>query len=143
MANSLSTQSNRNSNSAHQLLQIIDTILVKCYLQTNDAMVPLILRQNYCLLTETERVLKKMAKHNDLIILYQIKGQHRKALELLQTEKGIEGESVEKTVKYLQKLGSENMGLILQFSDWVLKKEPEKGLKVLALVLRRFQFIFV
>ncbi|KAH0999814.1 hypothetical protein HUJ04_013582 [Dendroctonus ponderosae] len=136
VANSINSQSSRNSNSAHQLLQIIDTILVKCYLQTNDAMVPLILRQNYCLLTETERVLKKMAKHNDLIILYQIKGpknsisQHRKALELLQTEKSIEGESVEKTVKYLQKLGSENMGLILQFSDWVLKKEPEKGLKI-------------
>ncbi|XP_066141377.1 vam6/Vps39-like protein [Euwallacea fornicatus] len=120
----------KSSKSSYQLLQIIDTVLVKCYLQTKDAMVAPILRQNFCHLAETEKILKKMKKYNDLIILYQTKGQHRKALELLQTEKSMEEESVEKTVKYLQKLGSENMALILQFSEWVLKKEPEKGLKI-------------
>ncbi|KAL1489629.1 hypothetical protein ABEB36_013573 [Hypothenemus hampei] len=121
--------SNKN-NKSYQLLQIIDTVLVKCYLQTKDAMVAPIIRQNYCHPQETEKILKKMHKYNDLIILYQTKGQHRKALELLQAEKSIEEESVEKTIKYLQKLGLENIGLILQFSEWVLKKEPEKGLKI-------------
>ncbi|CAG9762236.1 unnamed protein product [Ceutorhynchus assimilis] len=121
---------NKNSKSANQLLQIIDTTLVKCYLQTKDAMVAPILRQNYCHLVETEKILKKMNKYNDLIILYQTKGQHRKALELLQTEKSLEEDSIKKTIKYLQKLGSENMGLVLEFSEWVLNKEPEKGLKI-------------
>ena len=95
-------------------------------MQTNDALVSSLIRLNYCHLGETERTLKKYGKHNELIILYQTKGQHRKALELLETEG-----SVERTVSCLQKLGSEHMGLTLEFADWVLKKSPEEGLKVI------------
>lgn len=111
--------------STQKLLQIIDTTLLKCYLQTNDALVAPLLRLNHCHLAETERTLKKYGKHNELIILYQTKGQHRRALELLQNEG-----SVERTVVYLQHLGSEHMGLILEFADWVLKAAPEEGLKI-------------
>ncbi|CAH0560450.1 unnamed protein product [Brassicogethes aeneus] len=113
------------SKSTQQLLQIIDTTLLKCYLQTNDALVAPLLRLNYCHLAETEKILKKKGKHNELIILYQTKGQHRKALELLQSEG-----SSERTVTYLQNLGTENMGLILEFADWILKESPEEGLKI-------------
>lgn len=88
-------------------------------------MVAPLLRLNHCHLQETEKILKKMGKHNELIILYQTKGQHRRALELLQSEGGIE-----RTVGYLQHLGSDNMGLILEFADWVLTESPEEGLKV-------------
>ena len=66
-----------------------------------------------------------MGKHNELIILYQTKGQHRRALELLQEEAG-----TERTIAYLQHLGADNMGLIIEFSDWVLTASPEEGLKV-------------
>lgn len=107
------------------MLQIIDTTLLKCYLQTNDALVAPLLRLNYCHLAETERTLKKYGKHNELIILYQTKGQHRRALELLQTEG-----SIERTITYLQHLGSENMGLVLEFADWVLNANLEEGLKI-------------
>ncbi|KAF7284851.1 vacuolar protein sorting 39 [Rhynchophorus ferrugineus] len=113
------------SKSTAQLLQIIDTTLLKCYLQTNDTLVASLIRLNNCHFAETEKILKKKGKHNELIILYQTKGQHRRALELLQTEK-----SVEKTVSYLQHLGTDNMGLILEFSDWVLSASPEEGLKI-------------
>nr|XP_023015227.1 vam6/Vps39-like protein isoform X1 [Leptinotarsa decemlineata] len=113
------------SKSTNQLLQIIDTTLLKCYLQTNDALVAPLLRLNHCHLVETEKILKKMGKHNELIILYQTKGQHRRALELLQSEG-----SVERTIGYLQHLGSEHMGLILVFADWVLTESPENGLKI-------------
>ncbi|CAH1953985.1 unnamed protein product [Acanthoscelides obtectus] len=113
------------SKSTQQLLQIIDTTLLKCYLQTNDALVAPLLRLNHCHLQETEKILKKMGKHNELIILYQTKGQHRRALELLHAEK-----SIERTVSYLQHLGSEHMGLILEFADWVLEESPEDGLKI-------------
>ncbi|CAH1174241.1 unnamed protein product [Phaedon cochleariae] len=113
------------SKSTNQLLQIIDTTLLKCYLQTNDALVAPLLRLNRCHLVEAEKVLKKMGKHNELIILYQTKGQHRRALELLQSE-GV----VERTVGYLQHLGVDNMGLVLEFADWVLREAPEEGLKI-------------
>lgn len=59
---------------SNQLLKIIDTILIKCYLQTNDAMVAPVIRLNYCNFNETEKILKSMNKYNDLIILYQTKG---------------------------------------------------------------------
>ncbi|KAK4886156.1 hypothetical protein RN001_002427 [Aquatica leii] len=113
--------------STQQLLQIIDTTLLKCYLQTNDALVAPLLRLNHCHLAETERTLKKHGKLNELIILYQTKGQHRRALELLQREN-----SIDKTITYLQHLGADNMGLILEFSDWILKESPEEGLKIFA-----------
>ncbi|KAI4463649.1 cnh domain containing [Holotrichia oblita] len=111
--------------STQQLLQIIDTTLLKCYLQTNDALIAPLLRLNYCHLGETERILKKHEKHNELIILYQVKGHPRKALELLQSEG-----TIDRNVSYLQKLGSDHIGLILEFADWVLKKAPEEGLKI-------------
>uniref|UniRef100_A0A6P7FL48 Vam6/Vps39-like protein n=1 Tax=Diabrotica virgifera virgifera TaxID=50390 RepID=A0A6P7FL48_DIAVI len=111
--------------STNQLLQIIDTTLLKCYLQTNDALVVPLIRLNRCHFVETEKILKKMGKHNELIILYQTKGQHRRALELLQSEG-----STERIVGYLQHLGSENMGLILDIADWVLNESPEEGLKI-------------
>ncbi|XP_060532136.1 vam6/Vps39-like protein [Cylas formicarius] len=113
------------SKSVNQLLQIIDTTLLKCYLQTNDALVAPLLRRNHCHLVETEKILKKMGKYNELIILYQTKGQHRRALELLQSEK-----SIDRTISYLQHLGTDNMGLIIEFADWVLTESPENGLKV-------------
>lgn len=113
------------SKQTQQLLQIVDTTLLKCYLQTNDALVAPLLRLNYCHLVETERTLKKHGKHNELIILYQTKKQHRRALELLQSDG-----SIDRTITYLQHLGSDNMGLILEFADWVLNKTPEDGLKI-------------
>nr|XP_018917958.1 PREDICTED: vam6/Vps39-like protein [Bemisia tabaci] len=116
-----------------QLFQIIDTTLLKCYLQTNDALVEPLLRRNYCHLTETEYTLKKYNKFSELIILYQTKGLHSKALEYLQ-ELADEPDSplfgCEKTVNYLQHLGKNEMDLIFQFADWVLQKYPEEGLKI-------------
>lgn len=85
-------------------LQIIDTTLLKCYLQTNDALVaPLLrlcpvlfgsdrltslifrLKDNCCHLEEAERVLKKSQKFTELVIFYNTRKQHRKALELLRS----------------------------------------------------------
>ncbi|MEQ2168600.1 Vam6/Vps39-like protein, partial [Goodea atripinnis] len=36
----------------------------------------------------------------------------------------------ERTVQYLQRLGAENLGIIFEFSPWVLKICPEDGLKI-------------
>lgn len=115
--------------------QVIDTSLLKCYLQTNDALVaPLLrLKENFCHVEECERVLMKSKKYNELVILYQAKGLHKKALDLLlrQAQKSsgpLKGH--QKTVQYLQHLGHEHSKLIFDFSVWVLKAHPDDGLKI-------------
>ncbi|XP_041353642.1 vam6/Vps39-like protein [Gigantopelta aegis] len=121
--------------SKKQLSQIIDTTLLKCYLQTNDALVaPLLrLKDNNCHVEESERVLKKKEKYIELIILYQKKGLHQKALSLLMKQAARPDSPLkghDRTVQYLQHLGSEHLNLILEYSEWVLKKHPEDGLNI-------------
>lgn len=128
-----STTKSSEVKSTQQLMQIIDTTLLKCYLQTNDALVAPLLRRNYCHLEETERTLKKHHKYSELVILYQTKGLHHKALELLQKQADQADSSLrghERTVQYLQNLGKEHINLIFQFAGWVLESQPEDGLKI-------------
>ncbi|KNC27078.1 hypothetical protein FF38_10779 [Lucilia cuprina] len=115
------------------LLSIIDTTLLKCYLQTNDSLIAPLLRLNQCHLEESEKTLLKHDKMSELIILYQTNGKHKKALELLQSQATKEGSSLygfERTIRYLQQLGASHWPLIMEFSDWVLKANPEQGLRI-------------
>ncbi|KAF6717658.1 Vam6/Vps39-like protein [Oryzias melastigma] len=121
--------------SRKKLLQIIDTTLLKCYLHTNVALVSPLLRleNNHCHIEESEYVLKKAHKYSELIILYEKKGLHRKALQVLldqSTKANSPLKGHERTVQYLQRLGVENLGIIFEFSPWVLKHSPEDGLKI-------------
>lgn len=116
------------------MLSIIDTTMLKCYLQTKDSLVAPLLRLNHCHLEESEKLLKKYQKHRELIILYQTKGQHRMALELLKSmdvsagSNGLNG--LTETIRYLQSLGNEHTPLICEYSNWVLDRDPEEGLKI-------------
>ncbi|KAL0969488.1 hypothetical protein UPYG_G00227960 [Umbra pygmaea] len=121
--------------SRKKLLQIIDTTLLKCYLHTNVALVSPLLRleNNHCHIEESEYVLKKAHKYSELIILYEKKGLHQKALQVLldqSTKANSPLKGHERTVQYLQRLGTENLGIIFEFSPWVLKICPEDGLKI-------------
>uniref|UniRef100_A0A672NGV4 Vam6/Vps39-like protein n=1 Tax=Sinocyclocheilus grahami TaxID=75366 RepID=A0A672NGV4_SINGR len=121
--------------SRKKLLQIIDTTLLKCYLHTNVALVSPLLRleNNHCHIEESEYVLKKAHKYSELIILYEKKGLHQKALQVLldqSTKANSPLKGHERTVQYLQRLGVENLGMIFEFSPWVLKICPEDGLKI-------------
>ncbi|KAH0951330.1 hypothetical protein HN011_003413 [Eciton burchellii] len=116
-----------------QLLKIIDTTLLKCYLQTTDALVAPLLRLNHCHLAEAEKTLLLHQKYPELIILYQTKGQHKKALELLEKhakENDSSLKGTERTIQYLQHLGKDHMDLILKFAGWVLTEDPEQGLRI-------------
>uniref|UniRef100_A0A8C6TDZ0 VPS39 subunit of HOPS complex n=1 Tax=Neogobius melanostomus TaxID=47308 RepID=A0A8C6TDZ0_9GOBI len=108
--------------SRKKLLQIIDTTLLKCYLHTNVALVsPLLRLEN-----------NHSHKYSELIILYEKKGLHQKALQVLldqSTKANSPLKGHERTVQYLQRLGVENLGFIFEFSPWVLKICPEDGLK--------------
>uniref|UniRef100_A0A8L0DPN9 VPS39 subunit of HOPS complex n=1 Tax=Oncorhynchus mykiss TaxID=8022 RepID=A0A8L0DPN9_ONCMY len=121
--------------SRKKLLQIIDTTLLKCYLHTNVALVSPLLRldNNHCHIEESEYILKKAHKYSELIILYEKKGLHQKALQVLldqSTKANSPLKGHERTVQYLQRLGMENLVIIFEFSPWVLKICPEDGLKV-------------
>jgi len=116
------------------LAQVVDTSLLKCYLQTNEAMIaPLLRVDNNCHVEECERVLKRAKKYTELVSLYQNKGIHKKALDLLlrladKPSGNLQGH--EKTVLYLQKLGPRHLDLIFDYSAGILKKEPDDGLKI-------------
>ncbi|KAH8419148.1 hypothetical protein KR222_006707 [Zaprionus bogoriensis] len=119
--------------SSTSLLEIIDTTLLKCYLQTNDALVAPLLRLNQCHLEESEKMLKKYKKLSELIILYDGKGKHKKALTLLKEQANINDSVLQghkRTIAYLQSLGEDNLPLIFEFADWVLEKDPLEGLKI-------------
>ena len=115
------------------MTQILDTTLLKCYLRTNHALVaPLLrLRTNQCHLEETERALKKAQKYSELVIFYNTRNLHRKALELLQDHinkqdsplKGHAG-----LVKYLQNLTGEHIELICEYATYVLSISPKLSL---------------
>ncbi|XP_043220624.1 vam6/Vps39-like protein [Amphibalanus amphitrite] len=118
-----------------QLLQIVDTTLLKCYLQTNSALVASLLRlkDNHCHLEETEHALKKDHKLAELIILYQTRRLHRRALELLVRHSGRAESALYGTdwlVHYLQHLGAEHMDLIEEFARPVLLQSPDQGLLI-------------
>lgn len=130
-----SSPSKTTTKTKNLLRQIVDTTLVKAYLKTNDALISSLLRlpDNYCHLEETEIALKKAHKFNELIILYQSKGLHKKALDLLYKQ-STKANSVlsnhERTIQYLQNLGHQHLDLIFEYGSWVLKSYPEDGLKI-------------
>ncbi|KAK7590664.1 hypothetical protein V9T40_002277 [Parthenolecanium corni] len=116
-----------------QTFQIIDTTLLKCYLHTNDALIAPLIRLNNCHVLDSERVLKKHKKYAELILLYETKGLHHRALELLQKQaeqSDSPSKEVEKMIQYLQRLGKENIDLILKFAGWIVNNYPDEGLQI-------------
>ena len=120
----------------YELLSIIDTSLLKCYLQTNESLVSSLLRiDNHCHLEESEMALKKRGKTAELIILYKTKGLHKNALNLLQhqTRDGAAknpAQARKQLIQYLQELGSDHLKLIFQYSEWILQQYPEEGMRI-------------
>jgi tetratricopeptide (TPR) repeat protein len=119
-----------------KLKQIVDTTLLKCYLQINDALVASLLRlpSNHCHLEEAEKVLKRHHKYSELMILYKCRSLHRKALQLLRKQSQRNDSYVSdphvRTKEYLQHLGKEHVELIFEYAEWVLREHPDEGLKV-------------
>jgi len=117
---------------------IIDTTLLKCYLQNKPKMVASLLRlkDNECHIVESERALKRARRMNDIIILYKSKGLHEKALTVLKQYANMQNTQKhelggpEHTIKYLQDLGPEDIHLIKEYSKWVIEKHPDRCLDI-------------
>lgn len=102
-------------------------------LQTNDSLVASVIRMNHCHLEESEKTLQQYEKYGELIILYQTKGHHKKALKLLQSQAEVASSSLfghERTIQYLQHLGNDHRQLIFEFASYVIEKNPEDGLRI-------------
>ena len=118
-----------------QIMQILDTTLLKCYLKINDSLVASLLRlkSNHCHPEETERALRKVGKFSELIIFYNTKGLHKEALQLLAEQSDIEDSPLhgtQKTVQYLQNLGAEEIDLVCEYAGLVLDINLEEGLSI-------------
>ncbi|KAI8823117.1 vacuolar sorting protein 39 domain 2-domain-containing protein [Fimicolochytrium jonesii] len=117
------------------LSEVVDTTLLKVYLQVNEALVgPLLRVTNHCNVSESESLLLHREKFDELISLYRTKGLHRKALEFLKT-KATSPEATaaetEKMVQYLHALNMEsNLDLILEYAAWILSKDRKEGMKI-------------
>ena len=122
--------------SKSKLMEIIDTTLLKCYLvNKSSSLVASLLRlkENQCHLEETERTLKKNKKFSELIIFYNTRGLHLKALTLMKdhydkAESPLRGHS--KMVDYLQNLTAEHIDVICKFASHVFERNPSDGLSI-------------
>jgi Vam6/Vps39-like protein vacuolar protein sorting-associated protein 39 len=120
-----------------QILKIIDTTILKCYLVTKEFrnLVPSFLRLEplYLHFKQSEDLLIEHKKLNELIILYEKKQEHEKALNLLLIE-SIKHDSslygLKHLVEYLKKLGNENLELIFKFARNVIETDLEMGIKI-------------
>lgn len=117
------------------LLQIIDTTLLHLYIKLNPGLVASLLRfkDNHCHLDESEALLTEHHKFVELAILYEQKGAHRKALQLLSEQALVPNSPLhghERTVAYLQRLSGDHFDLILEYAKWVVDAFPDDGLKI-------------
>lgn len=72
-------------------------------------------------------------KYTDLVDLYQGKREHEKALKLLKRLGEEEDDKLDRlgpVVRYLQKMGSDWVDLILRESEWVFEQDKRMGLDV-------------
>jgi Vam6/Vps39-like protein vacuolar protein sorting-associated protein 39 len=120
------------------LSSLVDTVLLKAYLLTDAQLVmPFLQQGNECDVEESQATLRVYERYEELVQLYQMKGYHREALELLSSL----GQSLSSmhplygtgpSVQYLQVLSgdSRHTPLVLEFSRWVLRVDPDEGLRI-------------
>ncbi len=92
------------------VLEVIDTTLLQCYLRTREQLVQNLMRRenNFFHLEESERLLKTHKRLVELVILYEKKSLHERALQLLLQESSNQQSplyGLTHSVKYMKKLG--------------------------------------
>jgi hypothetical protein len=122
-----------NIKSLEKTANIVDTTMFKCYTLKSKALVgPLLRIHNYCDADVVKPVLLKLEKYQELIDFYFNKGLHTQALKQLRAlsddeniNKQFKGPS--STVKYLQKLGNDNLDVIFEFATWPISVKESFG----------------
>ncbi|GAA5930252.1 Vam6p [Sporobolomyces koalae] len=114
--------------------QVVDTALFRSYLATKPIMIgPLCRIENWCEVEQVEELLLEVKKHRELLDLYNGKAMHKKAVQLLRQISADEDDPEEKvgaTVRYLQKLGPDQLEVIFGASKWVFEHDIRAGLEI-------------
>ncbi|XP_052766490.1 vam6/Vps39-like protein [Mya arenaria] len=118
-----------------EALIVIDTTLLKIYIQIREERVAPLLRQpdNKVHVQAAERALAKSHKYTELIILYEEHGRHADALQVMKnqsknTKSSLQG--FESTIHKLQQLGTAHLNLIYEWSKWVFEVNPYEALQI-------------
>lgn len=118
--------------------RLVDTTLFRAYMLIRPALVgPLVRIQNHCDPDVVKEKLRDTGKYDDLVDFLERKQLHRDALELLrffgqadEENKAPNLHGPQRTVTYLERLKSEHIELILEFSTWPLKADSALGMEV-------------
>lgn len=117
----------------------VDTCLFRAYMFSVPSLASSLFRiPNFC---DPDVVNEKLLEHdryNELVDFFYGKKLHRQALELLKkfgegdepNEKAPSLHGPQRTVMYLQNLPPEMIDLILEFSEWTLRKAPVMAMEV-------------
>lgn len=99
---------------------------------------PLFRLDNFCDPEVVREKLYESGRYTDLIDFLHGKKMHHEALELLEKfGKDEEGEDVtpalrgpQRTIAYLQQLPPDLIDLILEYAEWPIRADPEKGMEI-------------
>lgn len=130
------------SSDQEQLLntaKLIDTTLFRAYMFVSPSFAgPLFRIDNFCDPDVVKEKLIEAGRYNDLVDFFYGKKLHREALELLKQFGDIDKENEDapqlsgpqRTVAYLQNLPAEMIDLILQYSEWTLRRDAELSMEI-------------
>lgn len=122
-----------------ETFRVVDTCLFRAYMFSAPTLASSLFRiPNFC---DPDVVNEKLIEHdryNELVDFFYGKKLHRQALELLKKfgegdepdEKAPSLHGPQRTVVYLQNLPPEMIDLILEFSEWTLRKSPELAMEI-------------
>ncbi|KAJ1722807.1 Vacuolar morphogenesis protein 6 [Coemansia erecta] len=108
------------------MAQVVDTTLLKVYLECSPGLLgPLLRVKNHCDVEQSEGLLLEHKRYSELVDLYHGKGLFRNALQLLQSQ----GKSSESgllhgsypVVRYLLRLPAEQFELVLEYVKWPIQ----------------------
>lgn len=122
-----------------EVAKLVDTTLFRAYMLALPSLAgPLFRLDNFCDPHVVEEKLYESGRYNDLIDFLYGKRLHREALELL--EKFGRNEAAEevmpalrgpdRTIGYLQHLPPELIDIILEFAEWPIKADAQKGMEI-------------
>ncbi|KAI8322962.1 hypothetical protein GQ54DRAFT_316864 [Martensiomyces pterosporus] len=110
------------------MAQVVDTTLLKVYLECSPGLLgPLLRVKNHCDVEQSERLLLEHKRYSELVDLYHGKGLYRNALQLLQSRgKAADGGALQgtyPTVRYLLRLPADQFELVLEYVRWPLQND--------------------
>ncbi|KAJ1823403.1 Vacuolar morphogenesis protein 6 [Coemansia sp. RSA 2675] len=121
------------------MAQVVDTTLLKVYLECSPGLLgPLLRVKNHCDVEQSEGLLIEHRRFSELVDLYHGKGLYRKALQLLQSQ-GISPDGgalqgTSPTVRYLLRLPADQFELILEYIRWPLQEDDSSPSSIVASV---------